>query len=147
MISYPVRHTTATTGLPYVLAAAGGNQGMQTCWNGTGWDFNLRPYTPGTAKFGFSRLWTEYSTAFQRKRSSKNSPFTMKRDSGFRSSQTRSGRRHPSSKKGYYGNPQGAPLHNFLAENSGKRCVVLLDEFEKTMAALPQAFLLMFQNG
>ena len=50
-------------------------------------------------------------------------------------------------RKPYMGYEEGAPLNNFLAENSGERCVVLLDEIEKTSPEVHQAFLLIFESG
>lgn len=52
------------------------------------------------------------------------------------------GPRHP-----YVGADRGSPLNNFLAENSGERCIVFLDEFEKTTPDIHQALLLPFDNG
>lgn len=49
--------------------------------------------------------------------------------------------------KPYVGYDKGSPLNNFLAENSGRKCVVLLDEFEKTLAKTRETFLLPFDNG
>ena len=52
------------------------------------------------------------------------------------------GPRHP-----YVGAERGSPLNNFLADNAGKRCIVFLDEFEKTTRDIHQALLLPFDNG
>lgn len=52
------------------------------------------------------------------------------------------GPRHP-----YVGADRGSPLNNFLAKNSGERCIVFLDEFEKTTTDIHQALLLPFDNG
>lgn len=52
------------------------------------------------------------------------------------------GGRHP-----YVGAEKGTSINNFLANNDGKRCIVLLDEFEKTTPAIHQALLLPFDNG
>ncbi|MCJ1360027.1 MAG: hypothetical protein MMC33_010030 [Icmadophila ericetorum] len=52
------------------------------------------------------------------------------------------GPRHP-----YVGADRGSPLNNFLARNAGKRCIVFLDEFEKTTTSIHQALLLPFDNG
>ncbi|KAL8817298.1 MAG: hypothetical protein Q9191_008173 [Dirinaria sp. TL-2023a] len=41
----------------------------------------------------------------------------------------------------------GSKLNNFLAEHSGKRAVVFLDEFEKTTAAVHMSLLLPFESG
>lgn len=50
-------------------------------------------------------------------------------------------------RKPYTDYDKGSPLNNFLAENSGRKCVVLLDEFEKTSAEIRETFLLPFDNG
>ena len=47
----------------------------------------------------------------------------------------------------YVGAEQGSPLNNFLAKNVGKRCIVFLDEFEKTTTDIHQALLIPFDNG
>lgn len=52
------------------------------------------------------------------------------------------GPRHP-----YVGADRGSPLNNFLAKNAGQRCIVFLDEFEKTTSDIHQALLLPFDNG
>jgi hypothetical protein len=52
------------------------------------------------------------------------------------------GPRHP-----YVGADRGSPLNNFLADNAGKRCIVFLDEFEKTTVDIHQALLVPFDNG
>ena len=52
------------------------------------------------------------------------------------------GGRHP-----YVNAEQGTSLNNFLARNSGRRCIVFLDEFEKCPKEIHQAFLLPFDNG
>jgi hypothetical protein len=52
------------------------------------------------------------------------------------------GPRHP-----YVGADRGSPLNNFLAKNAGQRCIVFLDEFEKTTTDIHQALLLPFDNG
>jgi len=52
------------------------------------------------------------------------------------------GPRHPYTSAG-----DGLPINNFLARNSGKRCIVFLDEFEKTTKDIHQALLLPFDNG
>jgi len=38
-------------------------------------------------------------------------------------------------------------LNNFLARKAGQRCVVFLDEFEKTTADVHKSLLLPFDNG
>ncbi|KAK5139670.1 hypothetical protein LTR32_007296 [Rachicladosporium monterosium] len=52
------------------------------------------------------------------------------------------GSRHPC-----VGAAQGTPLNNFLATYSGKRCIVFLDDFEKTSPEIHKALLLPFDNG
>jgi len=47
----------------------------------------------------------------------------------------------------YVGAAQGSPLNNFLAQHEGERCIVFLDEFEKTTTDIHQALLLPFDNG
>jgi hypothetical protein len=47
----------------------------------------------------------------------------------------------------YVGSEKGSPLNNFLAINAGKRCIVFLDEFEKTTSDIHKALLLPFDNG
>jgi len=50
-------------------------------------------------------------------------------------------------RKPFVGSEPGSPLNNFLAKHDGKRCVVFLDEFEKTTKDIHQALLLPFDNG
>ncbi|KAL6904371.1 P-loop containing nucleoside triphosphate hydrolase protein [Trichoderma evansii] len=52
------------------------------------------------------------------------------------------GPRHP-----YVGCEAGSALNNFLAEHSGKRCIIFLDEFEKTTEEIHSSLLLPFDNG
>ena len=52
------------------------------------------------------------------------------------------GRRKP-----YRGSEEGSLANNFLARNAGKRCIMFLDEFEKTGPEVHQALLLPFDNG
>jgi len=47
----------------------------------------------------------------------------------------------------YAGYEKGSLLNNFLAENDGKPCVVLLDEFEKTWQEAREGFLNPFDKG
>ena len=47
----------------------------------------------------------------------------------------------------YVGAEKGSPLNNFLVKNAGKRCIVFLDEFEKTTTDIHQALLVPFDNG
>ena len=48
---------------------------------------------------------------------------------------------------GYAGWDKGAPLNNFLSKNAGKRCVVFLDEMEKTTQEVRNALLKVFDEG
>ena len=50
-------------------------------------------------------------------------------------------------RKPYIGAANGSPLNNFLARNTGQRCIVFLDEFEKTTPDIHNALLLPFNNG
>ena len=50
-------------------------------------------------------------------------------------------------RKPYVGAEEGAPLNNFLAANNGRRCIVFLDEFEKTTADIWNALLIPFDKG
>ena len=52
------------------------------------------------------------------------------------------GPRHP-----YVGAERGTPLNNFLAKNHEQRCIVFLDEFEKTSPDIHKTLLLPFENG
>ena len=47
----------------------------------------------------------------------------------------------------YAGWDKGSRLNNFLANNNGKRCIVFLDEFEKTNSDIHKTLLLPFDNG
>lgn len=47
----------------------------------------------------------------------------------------------------FNGSAQGSPLNNFLTRKAGERCIVFLDEFEKTGAEIHNALLLPFDNG
>ncbi|KAI3316621.1 P-loop containing nucleoside triphosphate hydrolase protein [Xylariaceae sp. AK1471] len=47
----------------------------------------------------------------------------------------------------YIGAQKGSSLNNFLANHAEKRCIVFLDEFEKTTAAIHQSLLLPFDSG
>lgn len=47
----------------------------------------------------------------------------------------------------YVGSERGSPLNNFLAKHDGERCIVFLDEFEKTTPEIHQTLLLPFDNG
>ena len=50
-------------------------------------------------------------------------------------------------KGAYHSRDEGAPLNNFLGEHSGQRCIVFLDELEKTTDDVRQALLLVFDTG
>ncbi|KAI1085469.1 P-loop containing nucleoside triphosphate hydrolase protein [Whalleya microplaca] len=50
-------------------------------------------------------------------------------------------------KPGYEGFQNGAPLNNFLARKSGNRCIVFMDELEKTTEAVHNALLVPFDEG
>ena len=47
----------------------------------------------------------------------------------------------------YIGCESGSPLNNFLAENSGKRAIVMLDEFEKSTREVQNSLLVLFSDG
>jgi ATP-dependent Clp protease ATP-binding subunit ClpA len=47
----------------------------------------------------------------------------------------------------YIGGERGNTLNNFLAEKNGDRCIVFLDEFEKTMTSVRQVLLLPLDPG
>ena len=47
----------------------------------------------------------------------------------------------------YVGSENGSQLNNFLARNSGQRCIVFLDEFDKTSSEIHQTLLLPFDKG
>jgi AAA domain (dynein-related subfamily) len=47
----------------------------------------------------------------------------------------------------YVGSAAGSPLNNFLARKSGKKCIVFLDEFEKTTRDIHNALLIPFDKG
>ncbi|KAF2233612.1 P-loop containing nucleoside triphosphate hydrolase protein [Viridothelium virens] len=48
---------------------------------------------------------------------------------------------------GLVGADKGSRLNNFLADNHEKRCIVFLDEFDKTNADIHKTLLLPFDNG
>ncbi|KAH6876437.1 P-loop containing nucleoside triphosphate hydrolase protein [Thelonectria olida] len=50
-------------------------------------------------------------------------------------------------RKPWVGAKKGSPLNNFLVQHAGERCLVFLDEFEKTSEEIHQALLLPFGNG
>ena len=52
------------------------------------------------------------------------------------------GPKHP-----YAGSSEGSPLNNYLAQHSGGRSIVFLDEFEKTTDNVRRALLLAFDSG
>jgi ATP-dependent Clp protease ATP-binding subunit ClpA len=45
------------------------------------------------------------------------------------------------------GSERGSPLNNFVAQKNGERCVVFLDEFEKTNSTIHNALLIPFDKG
>ncbi|KAL2018654.1 hypothetical protein VTK56DRAFT_489 [Thermocarpiscus australiensis] len=47
----------------------------------------------------------------------------------------------------YRGSNKGSTVNNFLAGQNGKRCIVFLDEFEKTTDEVRRALLIPFQSG
>lgn len=47
----------------------------------------------------------------------------------------------------YQGHQEGSKLNNFLADHSGQRAVVFMDEFEKTTADVHNSMLLPFESG
>lgn len=47
----------------------------------------------------------------------------------------------------YFGAYEGTSLNNFLATNSGQKCIVFLDEFEKTTKEIWNALLIPFDKG
>lgn len=47
----------------------------------------------------------------------------------------------------YYGHMEGSPLNNHLAQHSGDRSIVFLDEFEKTYEEVRNALLLVLDSG
>jgi ATP-dependent Clp protease ATP-binding subunit ClpA len=50
-------------------------------------------------------------------------------------------------RKPYVGAEEGTPLNNFLARKNGQRCIVFLDEFEKTTQEVWNALLIPFDKG
>jgi hypothetical protein len=47
----------------------------------------------------------------------------------------------------WIGSGEGSPLNNFLARTTGKRAIVLLDEFEKTSEEVWYSLLVPFRDG
>ncbi|KAL6873091.1 P-loop containing nucleoside triphosphate hydrolase protein [Trichoderma novae-zelandiae] len=47
----------------------------------------------------------------------------------------------------YHGYEKGSAVNNFLVQHSGRKCIVFLDEFEKTTKEIHQTLLLPFDNG
>lgn len=47
----------------------------------------------------------------------------------------------------FQGAGRGSSINHFLARHNGERCIVFLDEFEKTTSEIHQALLLPFDNG
>ena len=50
-------------------------------------------------------------------------------------------------RKLYVGAEEGTPLNKFLARKNGQRCIVFLDEFEKTTQEVWNALLIPFDKG
>jgi ATP-dependent Clp protease ATP-binding subunit ClpA len=50
-------------------------------------------------------------------------------------------------KRPYIGHEKGSPLNNFLSRMKNKRCIVFLDEFEKTTKEVRNALLVPFDEG
>jgi hypothetical protein len=50
-------------------------------------------------------------------------------------------------RKPYVGAEEGSPLNNFLASHNGDKCIVFLDEFEKTTQAIWNSLLVPFDKG
>jgi ATP-dependent Clp protease ATP-binding subunit ClpA len=47
----------------------------------------------------------------------------------------------------FVGSERGSPLNNFMARKNGQRCIVFLDEFEKTTPDVHKALLIPFDQG
>lgn len=47
----------------------------------------------------------------------------------------------------WFGWQEGSPLNNFLARTTGRRAIVLLDEFEKTSVEVRHSLLVPFREG
>lgn len=47
----------------------------------------------------------------------------------------------------YQGSEEGSQLNNFLCRNFGRRCIIFMDEFEKTSKDIHNTLLLLFQDG
>lgn len=47
----------------------------------------------------------------------------------------------------WVGSQEGSPLNNFLARTTGRRAIVLLDEFEKTSVEVRHSLLVPFREG
>ena len=50
-------------------------------------------------------------------------------------------------KRPYMGYELGSPLNNFLTRLNGRRCIVFLDEFEKTSRDVQNSLLIPFDEG
>jgi ATP-dependent Clp protease ATP-binding subunit ClpA len=50
-------------------------------------------------------------------------------------------------KKPYMGYAKGSPTNNFLSRTAGRRCIVFLDEFEKTSKEVQNSLLIPFDEG
>jgi ATP-dependent Clp protease ATP-binding subunit ClpA len=47
----------------------------------------------------------------------------------------------------YEGSREGSPLNNYLARHTSERCVVFLDEFDKTNREVRQSLLTILDSG
>ncbi|KAG9761526.1 P-loop containing nucleoside triphosphate hydrolase protein, partial [Aureobasidium melanogenum] len=47
----------------------------------------------------------------------------------------------------YYGSDEGSPLNNYLASHTGEKCVVFLDEFDKTTKEVRESLLTILDTG
>lgn len=47
----------------------------------------------------------------------------------------------------FHGSEEGSPLNNFLSAISGKRAIVMLDEFEKSSRSVQDSLLILFDEG
>ncbi|KAL6886505.1 P-loop containing nucleoside triphosphate hydrolase protein [Trichoderma longibrachiatum] len=47
----------------------------------------------------------------------------------------------------YHGYEKGSAVNNFLAQHAGRKCIIFLDEFEKTTKEIHQTLLLPWDNG
>jgi MoxR-like ATPase len=47
----------------------------------------------------------------------------------------------------FVGSSNGSAVNNYLASNNGQRCIIFMNEFEKTTEEVQRALLVPFQNG